>query len=86
MSLVVLEEGSVPIPEDLAQEFGIHKGSPVQWERTPDGRLTLRTAAARHAAIDRLSGMLAYTLKPGESAVADLIREREEAAILEEQA
>ena len=86
MSLVVLEEGSVPIPEDLAQEFGIHKGSPVQWERTPDGRLTLRTLSSRREAARRLRGMLSHTLKPGESAVADLIREREEAAISEERA
>lgn len=77
MSLVVLEEGSVPIPEDLAQEYGIHKGSPIEWERMPDGRLAMRATSSRRAAIDRFCGMLAHTLKPGESAVADLIRERE---------
>ncbi len=86
MSLVVREEGSIPIPEGLAREFGIRKGSAVGWERTPDGRLTVRAASERQAAIDRFCGMLAHTLGPGESAVADRIREREEDAIREERA
>ena len=85
MSLVVRDDLSVPIPEELAESVGLHRGSPVEWERMADGRLSLRTEASRHEAIDRLSGMLAKYLKPGESAVADLIREREEDAIREEQ-
>ena len=82
MSLVVREDLSVPIPE----EMGLHPGSPVQWERTPDGAYTLRPALTRHATIDRFCGSLKGYLKPGESAVADLIREREEDAIREDAA
>ena len=86
MSLVVRDDLSVPLPEEVAEKLGLHRGSPVRWERTPDGGYTLRPALTREEAIDRLSGMLAHTLKPGESAVADLIREREEDAIREERA
>lgn len=77
---------SVTIPVELAEEVGLHRGSAVQWERIADGRLALRTEASRHAAADRLHGMLKGYLKSGESAVADLIREREEDAIREEEA
>lgn len=86
MSLVVREDLSVTIPEEMAERMGLHPGSPVQWESAPNGGYTLRPALSRHEAIDRLSGMLKGYLKPGESAVADLIREREEDAIREEQA
>ena len=85
MSLVVRQDFSVPIPEDMAQEIGLHRGSAVRWERAADGGLTLRATSSRKEAALKLRGMLKDYLKPGDSAVADLIREREEAAILEEQ-
>jgi len=85
MTLVVREDLSVPISEEMAERMGLHPGSPVQWERSPDGCYTLRPGQTRQEAARRLHGMLAHTLKPGESAVADLIRERGEEAITEQQ-
>ncbi len=78
MSLVILEEGTVPLPEDLAQEFGLHKGSSVRWERTEDGALKLRPAMTREEAIRKLRGALKDTLKPGESGVESFLRWRQE--------
>ena len=78
MSLVILEEGSVPLPEDLAQEFGLHKGSSVRWERTEDGALKLRPATSREEAIDRLMGSLKDTVKPGESGMESFLGWRQE--------
>ena len=85
MTPVVREDLSVPISEEMAERMGLRPGSPVQWERTGDGGYTLRPALTRQEAATRLHGMLAHTLKPGESAVADLMREREQDAIREEQ-
>jgi bifunctional DNA-binding transcriptional regulator/antitoxin component of YhaV-PrlF toxin-antitoxin module len=69
----------------MAERMGLHPGSPVQWERSQDDGYTLRPALTRQKAAIRLHGILAHTLKPSESAVADLIRDREEEAIREEQ-
>lgn len=78
MSLTVREEGSVPLPEDLAQEFGIHKGSEIEWERTDDGALKLRTAKSRLAAFDLFSETLRATLKPGEDGMEWFLKWRQE--------
>ena len=78
MSLVILEEGAVPIPEDLAQEFGLHKGSSFQWERTEDGALKLRPAMTREEAIEWLRGSLKDTLKPGENGMESFLKWRQE--------
>ena len=68
----------MPLPEDLAQEFGIHKGSEIEWERTDDGALKLRAANKRLEAIDRLMGSLKHTVKPGESGVEEFLKWRQE--------
>ncbi|AIE84416.1 AbrB/MazE/SpoVT family DNA-binding domain-containing protein [Fimbriimonas ginsengisoli] len=83
MSLVILEEGSVPLPEDLAEEFGLHKGSPIQWERTEDGALKLRPAVSREEAVERLSGLLKPYLKQQGGGVDAFLRWREEDARLD---
>jgi hypothetical protein len=85
MMLVVGADLSVPISEEIAERLGLHPGSPIHGELTPDGDYMLRPALTRQEAARRLHGMLAHTLKPGESAVSDLIREREEEAIWDEQ-
>jgi bifunctional DNA-binding transcriptional regulator/antitoxin component of YhaV-PrlF toxin-antitoxin module len=81
---VVRDDMSVPISEEMAEKMGLHPGSPIQWERTADGGYVLRPALTRKEAARQLHGMLAHMLKPGESAVADLIREREEDASREQ--
>ena len=86
MSLILRDDLSVPISEEMAQRLGLHPGSPVLWEPTLDGGYVLRPTLTRAEAIDQLSGSLKGYLKPGESAVADLIREREEDALREERA
>ena len=86
MSLTLRDDLSVPISEEMAQRLGLHPGSPVLWEATLDGGYVLRPTFTRAEAIDRFCGSLKGYLKPGESAVADLIREREEDALREEEA
>jgi bifunctional DNA-binding transcriptional regulator/antitoxin component of YhaV-PrlF toxin-antitoxin module len=78
MSITVREEGFVPIPEDLAQEFGIHAGSHIEWERTDDGRLALRPAMSRSEAVRTLRGMGKQWLKPGESGVSSFLQWRDD--------
>jgi bifunctional DNA-binding transcriptional regulator/antitoxin component of YhaV-PrlF toxin-antitoxin module len=83
MSLVV-REGSVPIPEEIAAEFGLREGTPVAGERTEDGRLTLRPALTRQEAAKRLRGMGRAWLKPGESGVEEFLKWRQEERELDE--
>ena len=84
MVTVVREEGSVPIPEELAREFGIHAGSEVEWERTEDGALKLRTHRSRAQAARSLLGAGRKYLEPGESGVEGFLRWRQEERELDE--
>lgn len=86
MAIVVRDDLSVPIPEEVASAMGLRRGSSVRWERLSDGSYVLRPLLTRQEAARRLHGMLAHTLKPGESAVAELIQEREQDAIRDESA
>lgn len=78
MPLTVVEEGSVPIPEDLAHAFGIHKGSQIEWERTEDGALKLRATNDRLEAIRAIRGAGRKYLQPGESGVESFLKWRQE--------
>lgn len=78
MSLTVRDDLSVPIPEALAEEMGLHAGSQVEWERTDDGALKLRTVSERLAAFDRLGEILKGTFEPGESGMGWFLKWRQE--------
>lgn len=79
MSLVVREDNSVVLPEDLSRELGVHKGSEIEWERTDAGILLKpRHATSRQEAVDRLSGMGKAWLEPGENGVETFLKWRQE--------
>lgn len=78
MFLTVRDDLSVAIPEAMAEELGLHAGSPVEWERTDDGALKLRAAHDRLEAVRRLRGMGKALLKPGESGVESFLELRQE--------
>jgi len=84
MSLVVREEGSVPLPAELAEEFGIHQGSQIEWVRTEDGLLTLRPASTGHEAFRKLKGLGRRWFQPGESGVEAFLEWREAERKLDE--
>ena len=77
MLLVVREEGSVPIPEDLADRFGIHEGSRIEWVLSDSGQLVLRTTTLRDEAVRTLRGSLKNTVKPGETGMDAFLEWRE---------
>lgn len=83
MSLVVREDLSVPLPEDLARRFGIHGGSRIEWEPTEDGRLTLRAETTRQEAINRLGEVLKPYLKEQGGGVEAFLEWRREDARLD---
>lgn len=83
MSLVVREDLSVPLPEDLARRFGIHGGSRIEWEPTEDGRLTLRTEESSEGAGSRLLGILKPYLKEQGGGVEAFLEWRREDARLD---
>ena len=83
MSLVILEEGAVPIPADLAQEFGLHKGSSFRWERTDDGALKLLSSVASGGAGSRLLGILKPYVKEQGGGVEAFLKWRDEDARLD---
>lgn len=86
MTLVAREDLSVPISDEMAEKMGLYPGTRVQWERTADGGYALRPALTRQEAARQMHRMPAHTLTSGESAVTDLIFEREEDAIRDERA
>ena len=73
----------MPIPEALAQEFGIHKGVRIDWERTEDGGLRLRTVRSRAERARELLGAGKKYLQPDESGVEAFLKWREEDARLD---
>ncbi|RYG38053.1 hypothetical protein EON81_04780 [bacterium] len=77
MSIVVREDLSVPISEEMAEQMGLHPGSSVQWERAQDGSYILRPVLPREEAVRRLRGMSKSWLKPGESGVESFLQERQ---------
>ena len=83
MSLVVREDLSVTIPEEMAERMGLHPGSPVQWESAPNGGYTLRPALSRHEAIDRLGEVLKPYLKEQGGGVEAFLEWRREDARLD---
>ena len=83
MSIVILEEGSVPLPEDLAQAIGLHKGTAAEWRRTDDGALELRPSTTRKEAIDRLGTLLDPYLTERGGGVEAFLEWREEDARLD---
>ena len=82
MSLVILEEGSVPLSEELVREFGLHKGCEVEWERTEDGGLKLRPSVAPAGAGSQLLGILKPFVHEQEGGYEAYLKWRSELASL----
>ena len=68
----------VPLPSEMAWEFGLHEGSRVEWVRTEEGAWTLRPETTRVEIARSLLGAGKKYLKPGESGVENFLRWREE--------
>jgi hypothetical protein len=78
MNSVVQSGNLIPVPPELAQEFGLHEGSSVVWNRSPDGAWTLRPLLTRPEAIQKFRGLLKGAVKKGESGVERFLAWREE--------
>ena len=83
MPLTVRDDLSVPIPEEVASQMGIHPGSPVQWERTSDGGYTLRPDQTRREAVEGLGEVLKPYLKEQGGGVEAFLKWRREDARLD---
>lgn len=81
MPVVIREEGSVPLPEELAEEDGLHKGSEVEWERTEDGALKLRAVASTGGGSRFLRILKPYLKEQGGGVEAFLEWRREDARL-----
>ena len=57
-TLTVTERGQVTFRKDLLQHLGISPGEKIEWEKQPDGAITLRAARAL-GKIDSFLGLLA---------------------------
>ena len=57
-TLTVTERGQVTFPKDVLQHLGIRPGENIEWEKQPDGAITLR-AARSLGTIDGFLGLLA---------------------------
>jgi antitoxin PrlF len=57
-TLTVTERGQVTFPKDVLQHLGIRRGEKIEWQKQPDGAITLR-AARSLGTIDGFLGLLA---------------------------
>jgi bifunctional DNA-binding transcriptional regulator/antitoxin component of YhaV-PrlF toxin-antitoxin module len=57
-TLTVTERGQVTFRKDVLQHLGISPGEKIEWEKQPDGAITLR-AARPLGTIDSFLGLLA---------------------------
>jgi antitoxin PrlF len=57
-TLTVTERGQVTFRKDVLQHLGIGPGAKIEWEKQPDGTITLR-AARPLGKIDSFLGLLA---------------------------
>ncbi len=60
--LTVTERGQVTFRKDVLQHLGIRPGDKIEWEKQPDGAITLR-AARPLGKIDSFLGLLAGRTK-----------------------
>lgn len=58
-TLTVTERGQVTFRKDVLQHLGIRPGAKIEWEKQPDGIITLR-AARPLGKIDSFLGLLAH--------------------------
>jgi antitoxin PrlF len=58
-TLTVTERGQVTFPKDVLQHLGIRPGEKIEWEKQPDGAITLR-AERPLGKIDSFLGLLAH--------------------------
>lgn len=77
MTTTVTKDNQVGIPQEIVREFGIHPGTQLEWTRNPDHSIRVVPLKSRGERSRELLGAGRKWLKPGESAVEELIRERQ---------
>ncbi len=77
MTTTVLPDNTVKIPEAIARALNLKPGTALDLQVAADGSLLLHKRSTRGERADKLLGIGKPFLKPGEEAVAELIRERE---------
>jgi AbrB family looped-hinge helix DNA binding protein len=83
MATIVTESNHVSIPPEIASEFGIHPGTQLEWENTGDGTIIVKPVSSRGELARQLMGAGRRWLKPGADPIVDLVRERQQDALLD---
>ncbi len=79
MTTTLSSELTTTVPANLARQFNLRPGTQLDWQAEENGIVIHVKVAepSRHALVARLHELGAKHRRPGEDAVADLIRERE---------
>lgn len=84
MTTTVSESNLVSIPLEIAREFDIHPGTRLEWLKAGEGVISIKPLPSRGEQARQLMGAGRRWLKPGVDPIADLIREREQDAQLDQ--
>lgn len=57
-TLIVTARGQITLPKDVLQHLGVRPGEKIEFDKLPNGRISLR-AARPSGKIDRFIGLLA---------------------------
>lgn len=76
MTTTVIEHEPITVPSELVKRLSLKPGTQPEWSVESDGTLVVRPLLSRAERARLAAGMGRAWLKPGQSAVEELIAER----------
>ena len=76
MTTTVLPDNTVKIPDAIAQLLDLKPGATLDWQVADNATLIIHKHSTRGTRADKLLGIARPFLKPGEGAIAELVRQR----------
>ncbi len=78
MTTTITGKNQVTLPAELVRELDWKAGTQIEWTKTDEGTLIARRKPTRGELASQIMGRGKHLLKPGESAVEGLLRDRAE--------
>ncbi len=76
MTTTVLPDNTAKIPDAIAQLLDLKPGATLDWQVADNATLIIHKHSTRGTRADKLLGIARPFLKPGENAIAELVRQR----------
>jgi AbrB family looped-hinge helix DNA binding protein len=78
MTTTITGKNQVTLPAELVRALDWKVGTQLEWTKTPEGTLIARRKPTRGELARELQDMMKKYIKPGESVVEGLLRDRAE--------